>query len=126
MEWEEVKSSMKYVVFDEYKAEKDQAQQFLMKKDQKLFCIVGLINDSQFLPGKKYIMLELTDEKGKLLEEQVSITPPTYLELMLGLNPDHEQKRKVETGDRLMIQYLGRIEAKEGKPYSFKIAYGKK
>jgi hypothetical protein len=126
MEWEEVKSSMKYIVWDEYKAEKDKEQQYLVKPKQKIHCIVGLIQESKFIPGKKYIMLELADEKGKLIGEQVSLTPPTYLELMLGLNPEHEQKRVVQTGDYLMIEYLGRLETREGKPYTFRIAYGKK
>jgi hypothetical protein len=125
MEWEEVKSSMRYVVFGDYKAEKDKDQQYLMKEGDTLYCIVAIVADSNFIPGKKYMTLELTDEKGKAKGEQVSLTPPRYLEVQLGLDPEHEQKKVVGTGDRLMIQYLGRLESKEGKPYTFRIAYGK-
>ena len=124
MDWVEQKSSMRYIVFDEIKKDKDEAQQYLVKKGEMIYCIVGLIEDSRALPGKKWMQLEICDKDGKTIGERVSLTPPRYLEVALGLDPEYEQKKVVSTGDFLAIKYLGRDKDKEGKPYTFKIYYG--
>lgn len=134
MEWEEVKSSTRFVVFDNYREKKadgtilDPEQQYLMKTKDTLYCIVGMIQESTHpkMKGKKYVMLELTDEKGETVGEQVSLTPTRYLEVAFGWDEDFPQDRKVETGDYLAITYLGRDKNKKNEPYTFKVAFGKK
>lgn len=134
MEWEEQKSSTRFVVMDEYRKQKkdgtplDESQQYLMKPEDTLYCIVGLIQESTHpkMKGKKYVMLDLADKDGKLLGEQVSFTPTRYAEVAFGWDEDFPQSRKVETGDYIALTYHGRDKNKPKEPYVFTVAFGKK
>jgi len=124
MEWKELKSSNRYIVFDEYKKEKEKTQQFLVKKGKVVYAKVNHIGESNFIPGKKYILLDLVKDDFTLIGETVSLTPPRYLEVLMGLDPEFPQDKVVTEGDFIGIEYLGRDENKEGHPYTFNLFYG--
>ena len=124
MEWIEVKSSNKYIVFDKYKEGKEKEQQFLVKKGATIYAKVQFVGDSAFIVDKKYLILELVNENFETTGETVSFTPPSYLYVAMGLHPEYSQDRVIAEGDYIFFTYLGRNTAKKGEPYTFSFGYG--
>ena len=122
MEWKEVTSSNRYIVFDKYKEGKEKDRQYLVKKGQTIFAEVQFIGDSSFTE-KKYLILNLLNEDFTPKGEAVSITPPSYLYMSLGLNPEYEQDRVVAEGDMIGFTYNGRDKNKKGEPYQFTLLW---
>ena len=126
MPFVEQTSSSKFIVWGEYKEEKDEERQVLVKKDESIIFFVNEIRDSEHFTDKKYLtvtLMEMKDKKPKMTETTVSLTPPSYLETSMGLNPDFEQKRVIQPGDIVQVTYLGRDDTKTNSPYLFKLAY---
>ena len=130
MPFVEQTSSSKFIVWGEYKDGKDEERQVLVKKDESIIFFVNEIRDSDFKAPdgrtQQYLivtLMEMKDKKPTMTETTASLSPPTYLETQLGLNPNFEKEHVVRPGDIVQVTYLGRDDKKNNSPHTFKLAY---
>ena len=124
MEWIEQKSMSKFVVLENYKKEYEQERQLLIKKGDIFYGKILDIFDNPHFDGKA-IRFEVCDENGKSQKIEATWSLSSYLVGDLGLNPDFIRERIAEVGDLVRIQYLGRDETREGKPYRYDVKFAK-
>ncbi len=119
-------NAVPFVVWGEYKEGKAEENQYLIKEGETIIIMVDEINESEYLPGKNYILGTLMETEGtgekatiKSLEKQVTMTPPGYLETNLGWNPKYKKDKTIGVGDVFMATYKGRDLTKPNEPYTF-------
>lgn len=120
--WEEQTSSTKFVVYDKYLEDYDKERQVLLKKGDAIVGQIESFFTNQF--GNQAISLKIMDG-DKITAEKVNMNIPTYLNTALGFNEEYPRERVAKVGDVVKIQYNGRDETKEKKPYMFKVFFGK-
>ena len=119
-----------FVVWGEYKKEKAEKNQYLVKENETIVVMIDEINESEYLPGKKYIVgtlmkVEGVGDKAKVtsLEKQVTMTPTGYLETDFGWNEKCKKDKVMGVGDIFMATYRGRDVTKPKQPYMFDYEY---